>query len=107
MLKEGSPTVRQAMGLLHNEIAAARKSGVKVLRIIHGYGSSGEGGAIKAAVIKHLNSMKLSGDVASVLSGEDHFQYGASQNHLLRKYPELRDSWKSDRGNKGITFVEL
>ena len=27
--------------------------------------------------------------------------------YCLKKYPELAENWKQDRGNPGITFVEL
>ena len=40
-LKENNPTVDEAMQRLSNEILAARKRNIKVIKIIHGYGSSG------------------------------------------------------------------
>ena len=107
MLKQDQPTVDEAIGRLSEELAAARKSGVKVVRLIHGYGSSGVGGAIKGAVIRNLKTLKERGLIANYMTGEQHFEFGARQNYLLTKYPELQETWKQDRGNKGITFVEL
>ena len=40
----GKPIVEKAIGRLTFEIHHSRKMGVSVLKIIHGYGSSGTGG---------------------------------------------------------------
>ena len=46
-LENGSPTASQAMDRLTNELYRLRASGIPYVKIIHGYGSSGKGGAIK------------------------------------------------------------
>ncbi len=40
------PTLDEARRLVMEEIKRARREGVKVLKVIHGYGSSGKGGAL-------------------------------------------------------------
>jgi uncharacterized Zn finger protein (UPF0148 family) len=106
-LKQNNPMVSEAMARLATELSAARKKGVKVLRVIHGYGSSGEGGAIKLALHRQLEAMKAKDQIRSYVTGEQHNEFAGSRNYLLNKYPELKEDWIGDRGNPGITFVEL
>ena len=49
-LKEFMPTVEQALKMIEIEIELSRKEGIKALKIIHGYGSSGVGGEINKAL---------------------------------------------------------
>lgn len=107
VLKDGNPTVQEALSRLDDELVSARRAKVRVVRLIHGYGSSGVGGAIRTAVLSRLKALKGQGIVKLYLTGEAHFEYGARQNPLLRKYPELQQDWIKDRGNRGITLVEL
>ena len=60
-LKDGRPNVDAAMDKLVNAVDAARIVSVTVLTVIHGYGSSGKGGAIRVAcreLLKHLKDQK-------------------------------------------------
>ena len=105
LLKEGQPTVEEAMDTLQTAVSKSRKTSIKVLRVIHGYGSSGEGGAIKAALIRKVKTWKEQGIISNYMTGEQYFEYGAKHNPLLKKYPELQETWNQDRGNKGITLI--
>jgi hypothetical protein len=107
VIKEGQPTVAEAIERLKSEVASARTEKIHVLKIVQGYGSSGKGGAIKNAVLSRLASWHQKGEIRNYLTGEQHFDQGARHNYLLRKYPELKETWISDRGNPGITFIEL
>lgn len=107
LLKEHQPTVAQALDRLKEELVESRKGGIKILRVIHGYGSSGKGGSIKTAVAQKLRKWMDEGAIKNFITGEQHFEFGARHNHLLKKYPELEENWVQDRGNPGITFVEL
>jgi hypothetical protein len=49
-LKEGMPLVHQALMHMDRELAAARAKGCDVIKLIHGYGSTGAGGEIRIAV---------------------------------------------------------
>ncbi|KUK88837.1 MAG: hypothetical protein XE04_1932 [Marinimicrobia bacterium 46_43] len=74
------PTVEEAMIRLERELNFAKSAGVLLIRIIHGYGSSGVGGDIRNACLRFLKK---------------------------EKEPQLKQSHKTDRKNPGITFVEL
>ena len=46
-IKKNMPLVSQAMTQLGNEIWLAKYARCHALKVIHGYGSTGQGGAIK------------------------------------------------------------
>jgi DNA-nicking Smr family endonuclease len=56
-LKEGMPLVHEALSRLDQELAVARREGYGMVKLIHGYGSSGLGGEIRSAVQKRLREM--------------------------------------------------
>ncbi len=58
-IEKGHPQLHKALHHLQQEINIARKSGIKVLKIIHGYGSSGKGGAMKDAIKVPLENAKI------------------------------------------------
>ena len=101
-LKEGMPPVDEALDTLSVGLDSAREQGVKVLRIIHGYGSSGTGGKIKQAVIQELKSQHR-----AYVVGDRYSEDTNQGRDLLRQFPGLRSTLRSDRNNPGITFVKL
>lgn len=107
VIKDGFPTVDEALEKLSNELSKAGKKNIALLKVIHGYGSSGEGGLIKIALHAQLRKLAANGQIRKFVTGEEHFNFAGKRNPLLTKYPELLDTWKSDRGNPGITFIEL
>lgn len=106
-LKENMPLVSEAISALEAKIKSSRSKGVYVIKVIHGYGSSGKGGAIKEAVLSRLFTMREQGLIKNYQTGEEYFQFAGGRNYLLRKYPELKETWNADRGNKGMTLIEL
>lgn len=106
-LKEGMPTVTQALARLDNELRRARRNRTGIVRIIHGYGSSGTGGKIKQGLIKKLATLRSLKTVRNVVAGDDYSNTTAKGRSLLARYPALKDDLRTDRNNPGITFVEL
>ena len=106
-LKKGMPFVDEALGTLSLELHLARSQGVKVLRVIHGYGSSGTGGKIKQAVIQELASLSRGGRVQAYVVGDRYSEDTNQGRDLLSQFPGLRSTLVSDRHNPGITFVQL
>ena len=68
-LEEGMPTVSDA-GKHLAKIIRESKSNQKVIKIIHGYGSSGVGGAIKISIHKSLRKRMKSNEIAAFIPGE-------------------------------------
>jgi hypothetical protein len=106
-LEKGLPRVEEAVASLDRQIAAARMEGVTLMRVIHGWGSTGTGGKIKAAVHLQLGAHTRSRNVRGFLPGERYSELTSGGKNLLASYPSLRSTLRSDRENPGITFVEL
>lgn len=106
-LEEGRPTVDEAMRRLGMKLDTARMQGVRLVRVIHGYGSSGKGGAIGEAVRRHLAERRRKGLVRAFAWGGEWPDGTPEARALLERRPLLRETLRADRGNEGITFVEL
>ena len=100
------PPVHEALDTLSRELDLARSQGVKVLRVIHGYGSSGPGGKIKQAVLEELASLPGPRKVRAYVVG-DRLEATKKGRDLLNRFPDLKSKLLSDRDNPGITFVQL
>lgn len=98
--------VEDALSSMRREISDARACRVKVLKLVHGYGSTGTGGKIKQAVQVELASMHLQRQIRMYVVGDDYAVSEAGQE-LRARYPELLRSRRQDFENRGITFVEL
>jgi len=53
-LKKDLPSVDEAMDKLEQQLVSLKHQRVGVVRLVHGWGSSGTGGIIKAACHRHL-----------------------------------------------------
>ena len=107
-LEAGLPTVDEALEKLRTRLAAAQADGVRLVRIIHGWGSgSGGGGRIRAAVRRWLDGQQAGGRFRSVLPGDIYSHTEPGGRNLIRRYPDLAAAERQDRRNPGITFVEL
>ena len=57
-IKSERQTVAEAIAQFLVEVDACKKGGFKVMKVIHGYGSRGVGGAIKQAFLKKCQDLK-------------------------------------------------
>src|ERR1043165_1406267 len=101
-LEIGKPTVFQALGQLNYELNVARREGSEVVKLVHGYGSSGAGGDIRIAAQRKLVEMARDGQIRSCIFGEDWSKSNEVTWSLLQARPEL----KQDK-NLGRTIVVL
>ena len=106
-LKSDMPSVLEALKRLEGEIALARREKIALLKIIHGYGSSGVGGDIRIAVQKRLREIMGAGQIRGCIFGEDWRKGDDASWMLLRDWPELKDDPHLGRRNQGITIVVL
>jgi len=81
--------------------------GVRVLRVIHGWGSSGTGGKLRDACRFFLYQEMKAKRLKGVLPGDDYSRAALAGRALMSRYEELRSSERSDAQNPGITMVEL
>jgi Smr domain len=106
-LEEGFPTRDQACQKLEGALGRARKDGVVVLKVIHGYGSSGAGGVLRFAIRGFLRQRKDKGEITAFVNGESWSSFDERSKLLFAKAPELIVDSDVGRGNKGITLVLL
>lgn len=104
-VKIDMPTVSEAIRLAKHKLADASRNKVAVVKLVHGYGSTGKGGKIHIALREELIKMKNIGMVKDVIPGEVFTPKHCKQ--LIRRFPELKKDDDCNRGNKGITLIEL
>ncbi len=99
-------TARSAAVSSHRDLPAEGIA-VKSLKVIHGYGSSGHGGAIRTECRKVLDYKAARGEIEGVLAGEEFTSQNPAARRWLQRCPQLADSSSYNRGNRGITLVFL
>ncbi len=104
-LEKGRPTVETALQHLHREICSAKLEQIRVLTLIHGYGSTGKGGAIGRECRKTLDYLLQKGEIAAFIFGEDFTRKQGKTKTLLNRFPALGSHSYLGRQNRGITVV--
>ena len=106
-LKSDMPSVPEALQRLECELTLARKQGSAVVKLIHGYGSSGVGGDIRVAVQRRLYELAEAGRIRGCIFGENWSKSDEQTWRLLRDNPALKNDPDLGRRNLGITIVVL
>jgi hypothetical protein len=106
-LEAGMPTVHDALGRLDQELSAARRAGCGMVKLIHGYGSTGAGGDIRVAVQRRLVEMARDGQIRACIFGEDWSKSDEQTWKVIQSRPELKEDRDLGRKNLGITIVVL
>jgi hypothetical protein len=70
-VEESLPTLEEARKLVMEEIRKAKTGGIRVLKVIHGYGSSGKGGKLCTGLRKSFGLRKKEGVIRDFVVGED------------------------------------
>ena len=107
-IKQDGPYVDEALDRLTEYLRKSLEVGIKAIVLIHGYGSSGEGGRIKWAIHDALENNRYSDRVDEYYFGED-VAYGSEAYHALHKRrPGLKRYLKRFKeGNAGMTVLLL
>ncbi len=77
---------------------------VRVIKVIHGYGSSGRGGMTQQVVRNWASKMRSK--FRSVIDGERYSLYDPASQEMRRELGGFDDS-ELDAGNQGITYLWL
>ena len=104
-IEQGHPTAQEAMNRLTNELYRVRASGKPYAKIIHGYGSTGSGGVIKAALKRETTVLLQRRLITGYLSGENFGPNSAAGQNYAMKYRDLRSDIDWGRSNDGVTIV--
>lgn len=106
-LERGMPTLAWAMTQMRQSVTAARANRVDVLKLIHGYGSSGRGGVIRTAARKELAAMTRDGKIRAFIPGEEFSPFESLTQEMLLRYPDLAKDRDYLKTNHGVTLVIL
>lgn len=106
-LEDGMPTVEAARLRMQHELQRARKSGASAVKLIHGYGSSGAGGALRIELQRELRQASDQGSIRAVIAGEDWRISDKITWTLLQRFPEWKKDRDLGRNNRGISIVVL
>ena len=106
-LEAGFPTTAETRKRVATELELARRQGIGVLKLIHGYGSTGKGGKLRSAVRAALQQSRAQREVGRVVWGEAWSIFDDDSRALLDRYPDLQRDADLEKTNAGITFVEV
>lgn len=104
-LEEAYPTVEEARQSLKSELERAKAKNVAVVKIIHGYGSSGVGGALRKGLRDSLARRKKERLIEEVVFGEKWSIFDERSQKLLERCPELAKDRDLCNSNPGISIV--
>jgi len=105
--RSGDAPVEEARQRLIAELRQAKQSGVAAVKVIHGYGSTGKGGALRGALRTSLLRRKKEGLVTRVIFGENWSVFEEDARYAIECCPELRSDRDLNRSNEGITIAVL
>jgi hypothetical protein len=106
-VEAGLPTLEEARRLVAAEIKQAKRDRVRVIKVIHGYGSSGKGGALFIGLRKSFGLRKKEGVIKDFIPGEDFSIFNDIVLRLLEAVPELRGDPDLNATNEGVTILWL
>jgi hypothetical protein len=101
------PTLDEARRQLMAEIRRAKQEGVGVLKVIHGYGSSGKGGTLGAGLRKSFALRKKEGVIKDFIPGDNFTVFNPEVLSLMEAVPGLRQDPDLEQTNLGITLLWL
>ena len=101
------PSVPEALQRLEREMVVARQGKLALLKVIHGYGSSGAGGDIRIAVQRRLHELAEGGQIRGCIFGENWSKADDATWRLLQAESALKSDSDLGRRNRGITIVLL
>ena len=104
-IKKDMPNSEYAIFLMEKEIDIQRTMGENVLLVIHGYGSSGEGGLIKREVKRDIERLKHFNKILDFIEGERCGETNETYRLMCSKFPELLISKDLGNLNSGVTII--
>jgi len=106
-IKSDRPSAAQAPRRVDMALTMGRMTGAAAVKLIHGYGSTGQGGAIRTQSRRYLGELKARGKIKACIPGEDFSIFNGDTRAALQACPALRQDRDLDRQNNGITIILL
>ena len=101
------PSLDEARRLVIAEIRNAKRERVRVLKIIHGYGSTGKGGKLCVGLRKSFALRKQEGVIKDFIPGEGFSIFNNAVLQMLDAVPDLRGDPDLNATNEGVTLLWL
>ena len=106
-LEDGMPTVEEALADLRISLQSMRSCGFRIIKLIHGYGSTGRGGKICIGVRNELAVMIRKRLIRNYVTGEDFGPYSETSRRIADQYRDITRDPDYGKCNHGITIVVL
>jgi hypothetical protein len=104
-IKDGLPTVDVALRHVEQALSRAKSYGYIIIKLIHGYGSSGSGGKIKTAVQRELAKYKSAGRIKEFVAGDNFTMFDSATQRIIAACPDITRDLDYSKTNQGITVV--
>lgn len=104
-IKSERQTVREAIAQFLTELEAYQKGGFKVMKVIHGYGSHGVGGAIRTELMKILRDLKNRKKIVDYIPGNEWPSAKQAKKMAINYCPDLLADSEMSFVNSGVTIV--
>lgn len=106
-LKKENCPVDYALVLVEMEIESAIREGEVVIKVLHGYGSHGRGGAILVALRQMLNVYKKQKRIIDYFGGDRWNIFDKGTLEILNKDKTIYNDEDMGKANPGITIIVL
>ncbi len=106
-LKDDIYSVEYALAIVEIEIEGAKKEGLTAVKILHGYGSHGRGGAIMIALRKQLRIWKKSGFIKNYFGGDKWDLFDKDSQQILLQDKSIVGDCDLGHANPGITIIQI
>ena len=100
-------SVDSSLALVEMEVEGAKREGVSVLKLVHGYGSHGQGGATLKEVRRLLLILKKRGKIKDFFNGDKWNLFQKECVEILTRDKTIVGDCDLNKNNPGITIVVL
>ena len=106
-IKSEKQTVAEAIAQFLVEVDAYKKGGFNVMKVIHGYGSHGVGGAIRQAFLKKCQDLKNRGKIEDFTCCDKWTDKNTVKKIAINYCPDLLADSELYHINAGCSIVIL
>ena len=106
-IEAGFPSLDDARRDVAAEIRRAKRDGLRVLKIIHGYGSTGKGGKLCVGLRKSFQLRRQEGVIRDFIPEKSFSIFNGTVLALMDAVPEVRGDPDLNNTNEGVTFLWL
>ncbi|MBE7074195.1 MAG: hypothetical protein E7379_03805 [Clostridiales bacterium] len=106
-LKDEVYNVDYAIKTVEIEIENAKREGLIAIKVLHGYGSHGRGGAIMLELRRILPFWKRQGFIVDFFGGDKWSLFDKQSQEILNADKTIFGDCDLDNNNPGITIIKV